>query len=66
MIPCAKNCKHQSDGYCALSGKMTVTSLKGECPHFVPDTTGKNKIYFGLTDKPNGLTNGFNINKLNR
>lgn len=55
MIPCAKKCKYQTEGYCNLKGKMIVTSLKGECPHFKDN----------LDNQVNSLSNSANINKLN-
>lgn len=55
MINCAEKCKHQTDGYCNLSGNMTVTNLNGKCPHFEKESI----------DKVNCFVYGSDINKVN-
>ncbi len=34
LIPCAKDCKHQLDGYCGLKGIETVTGSANDCCHY--------------------------------
>lgn len=34
-IPCARNCQHQSDGYCALGNQHTVSSVVNDCMYYV-------------------------------
>ena len=35
LIQCAKNCKHQNDGYCMLDTADKITNLDGGCPHYL-------------------------------
>ncbi len=35
IIQCAKQCKHQKDGYCHLEKISVITNSLGGCPHFL-------------------------------
>ncbi len=35
LIPCSRQCQHQSDGYCSLEIDTVITNTSGGCPHYV-------------------------------
>lgn len=39
IIQCAKQCKHQKDGYCHLDKIDTITNTHGGCPHFLAESS---------------------------
>ncbi len=41
IIQCSENCKFQLEGYCNLDKLSTVTSVKNNCPYFVPILNNK-------------------------
>ena len=40
LIPCAKKCAHQSEGYCGLETTSAVTNTAGGCPYFLKKQVG--------------------------
>lgn len=62
MIPCSKDCIHQTDGYCILGGEAKVTSTSESCAYYL----GRNATRKTMSNKLQSLTDGADINKLNR
>ncbi|MCI8360552.1 MAG: hypothetical protein HFE86_04340 [Clostridiales bacterium] len=40
LIPCARPCSHQQEGYCGLETTSAVTNTAGGCPYFVKKQVG--------------------------
>lgn len=40
LIPCARPCSHQQDGYCGLETTSAVTNTAGGCPYFLKKQVG--------------------------
>ena len=56
MIICNEKCRHQKEGYCALTGKAQITNaLASPCCYYetaakrAPDSTGTGQVNGGAT-----------------
>ena len=34
LLPCAKTCRFQKDGYCTMEGTQPIRQSFGDCPYF--------------------------------
>ncbi len=61
MIPCSKDCLHQTDGYCVLAGDAKVTSTTEGCAYF----EGRKKLKNSPSNKLDRFAYSSNVDKLN-